>query len=149
MRINSSEGGMIRLENLIELKLWIRVVRAFFSYWHSTNTSLSSNSSRQYLNQQYPPPLNSITLATSPSRSFECGQAAIPNYILVFFTQTKLAITQIILIVIIIIILLLLLLLIIILMMIILIILIIIFMLLILIRLILISNMTYLGFLTR
>ena len=44
-RVHGSEGGMTRLETLIELNF--------------LNSSLSSNSRQQYLSQQYlPPPLN-------------------------------------------------------------------------------------------
>ena len=50
------EGGMIRLETLIELTLINSSCSSLFSYWNSTNNYLSSNSSRLYLNQQYPPP---------------------------------------------------------------------------------------------
>ena len=50
------EGGMTRLETLIELKFVNSSFSSLSSYWNLTNSSLSSNSRQQYLNQQYPPP---------------------------------------------------------------------------------------------
>ena len=45
-----SEEGMMRLEPLIELKLFNSSCSSLSSYWNWTNNSLSSNSSQQYLN---------------------------------------------------------------------------------------------------
>ena len=53
-----SEGGMIRLEtvSIIELKFLNSSSPSCFSYRSWTISFLSSDSSQQYLSQQYPPP---------------------------------------------------------------------------------------------
>ena len=48
-----SGGGMIRLETLIELKFLNSSFSSLSSCWNQTNCSPSSDSRRQYLNQQY------------------------------------------------------------------------------------------------
>ena len=55
-----SEGGMIRLETLIELNLFNSSFSSLISYCNRTNIYLSSSSGRQYLDRQYPPPLLTI-----------------------------------------------------------------------------------------
>ena len=50
------EGGMIRLETLIELKFIDSSCSSLSSYCNDTNSSLSSNSRQRYLSQRYPPP---------------------------------------------------------------------------------------------
>ena len=55
--MQDSEGGMIRLETLIELKFLDSSFSSFLSYRKWTNNSLPSNSGQQYLSQQYAPPI--------------------------------------------------------------------------------------------
>ena len=49
--------GMIRLETLIELEFLNSTCSSLSSYWNWTNGSLASDSRRQYLSQNSPPPL--------------------------------------------------------------------------------------------
>ena len=64
-----SEGGIIRLETLIELKFINSGFSSLSSYWNWTNGSVSSDSRRHYLSHQYPPPL--LMLGTSPYDSYD------------------------------------------------------------------------------
>ena len=50
-----SEGGMIRLETLVELKFLNSSCSSSSYCRNQTNGSLSSNSRQRYLSQQYPP----------------------------------------------------------------------------------------------
>ena len=70
-RPRDSEGGMMWLETLIELKFLNSSFSSLSSCWHWTNGSLSSNSRQQYLSQQYPPPL----LVTRRATWVECCSA--------------------------------------------------------------------------
>ena len=60
-----SEGGMIGLETLIELKFLNSSFSSLSSRRNWTNGSLSSSSRQQYLSQQYPPPLLSMAFNAS------------------------------------------------------------------------------------
>ena len=60
-----SEGGMMRLEILVELKFLNSSFSGLYSYRNYIKHSLSSNLRQQYLSQQYPPPLSKISLRTS------------------------------------------------------------------------------------
>ena len=51
-----SEGGMIRLETLIELKFVTWSFSSLSSYQSQTSSSPSSDSRQQHLRQQYPLP---------------------------------------------------------------------------------------------
>ena len=58
-----SEGGMMRLDTLIELEFLNSSSSSSSSFRNSTNSSLSSNSRQQYLRQWYlPPPLRCVFL---------------------------------------------------------------------------------------
>ena len=49
--------GTMRLETLVELQFLNSSVSSLSSYWNSTKHYMPSDSSQQYLSQQYPPPL--------------------------------------------------------------------------------------------
>ena len=69
-RLLISDGGMIRLETLIELEFINSSCSSLLSHWKKTDDSLSSDSSRQHLNQQYPPPLLWLVTVRGVSRRF-------------------------------------------------------------------------------
>ena len=55
--VRRSEGGMMRLETLIELKCLDSSFSSLSPYRTQTSDSLSSNSRQLHLSQQHPPPL--------------------------------------------------------------------------------------------
>ena len=73
----NSEGGMIRLETLIELIFVDSIFSSLSSFWNLTNAFLSNNSRQQYLSQHYPLPLLR-TEATSRRLSWEAMSCCFP-----------------------------------------------------------------------
>ena len=64
-RVSHSEGGMIRLESLIELNFLDSSSSSLSSHWNQTGGSLSSDSRQQHLSQRYSPlPSYSCPFAT-------------------------------------------------------------------------------------